>query len=91
MKIITLTLAKATTGLVVLALLMPTAALAQVQNRTYQDQMGRNTGRSVTDTKGNTIYYDSMGRNTGRSTTSNGTTTTYDPMGRQTGTVTKGR
>ena len=49
------------------------------------------SGRSVTDTKGNTIYDDSMGRNSGRSTTSNGTTTTYDQMGRQTGTVTKGR
>ena len=60
--------------------------MAQVQNRTYQDSMGRNTGRSVTDSRGNTTYYDSMGRNTGRSTTdSRGRTTFYDAMGRQTG------
>jgi hypothetical protein len=65
---------------------------ALAQSRTCNGADGRVSGRSVTDTKGNTIYYDSMGRNTGRSTTSNGTTTTYDPMGRQTGTVTsKGR
>ena len=27
--------------------------MAQVQNKTYQDSMGRNTGRSVTDSRGN--------------------------------------
>ena len=52
-----------------LALLASDAALAQVQNRTFQDSMGRNTGRSVTDSRGNTTFYDSMGRNTGRSVT----------------------
>ena len=71
----------------VLALLASDAALAQVQNRTYQDLMGRNTGRTVTDARGNTTYYDSMGRNTGRSTTRGNTTTIYDLMGRQTGTI----
>ena len=64
----------------VLALLASDAALAQMQNRTYQDSMGRNTGRTVTDARGNTTYYDSMGRNTGRSTTRGNTTTIYDSM-----------
>ena len=67
-------------------LLMSSTAMAQVQNRTHQDSMGRNTGRSVTDSRGNTTYYDSMGRSTGRSTTdSSGRTTFYDAMGRNTG------
>jgi hypothetical protein len=65
-----------------------TLAGAQTQQRTFEDSMGRNTGRSVTDTRGNTTFYDNMGRNTGRSTTSNGITTLfYDNMGRQTGTI----
>ena len=34
---------------IVALLLMSGTAMAQVQNRTYQDSMGRNTGRSVTD------------------------------------------
>ena len=66
---------------------MTDVAMAQVQNRTYQDLMGRTTGRSVTDTRGNTTFYDPMDRQTGRSVTSGGTTTVYDPMGRQTGTI----
>ena len=67
-------------------LLMSGTAMAQVQNRTYQDSMGRNTGRSVTDSRGNTTYYDSMGRTTGRSVTdSQGSTTFYDAAGRVTG------
>ena len=37
-------------------LLMSGTAMAQVQNRTYQDSMGRNTGRSVTDSRGNTTH-----------------------------------
>jgi hypothetical protein len=61
-------------------------AHGQTVNRTYQDSMGRNTGRSVT-TGGNTTFYDNMGRTTARSTTSGGTTKVYDNMGRQTGTV----
>ena len=68
-------------------LLMSGTAMAQMQNRTYQDSMGRNTGRSVTDSRGNTTYYDSMGRSTGRSVTRGNTTTVYDQMGRQTGTI----
>ena len=64
-----------------------TAALAQQVNRTYQDSMGRNTGRSVTDTRGNTTFYDAIFRNTGRSVTSGNTTTVYDSMGRRTGTI----
>ena len=71
-------------------LLMSGSAMAQVQNRTYQDSMGRNTGRSVTDSRGNTAYYDSMGRNTGRSVTRGNTTTVYDPFGRQTGRIRSG-
>ena len=66
---------------------MTDVAMAQVRNRTYQDSMGRTTGRSVTDTRGNTTFYDPMDRQTGRSVTSGGTTTVYDPMGRQTGTI----
>ena len=68
-------------------LLMGGTAMAQVQNRTYQDSMGRNSGRSVTDSRGNTTYYDSMGRNTGRSTTNGNTTTIYDSFGRRTGSI----
>ena len=49
--------------------------------------MGRNTGRSVTDTRGNPTFYDAMGRTTGRLVTSGGTTIVYDQMGRQTGTI----
>ena len=72
---------------IVALLLMSGTAMAQVQNRTYQDLMGRNTGRSVTDSRGNTTFYDAMGRTTGRSVTHGGTTTVYDQMGRQTGTI----
>ena len=71
-------------------LLMSGTAMAQVQNRTYQDSMGRNTGRSVTDSRGNTTFYDSMGRNTGRSVTRGNTTTAYDSLGRQTGRIRSG-
>ena len=81
--------AKAMAGLaIVLALLLSSgAATAQQQNRTYQDSMGRNVGRSVTDTRGNTTFYDAMGRNAGRSVTNGNTTIVYDSMGRQTGTI----
>ena len=41
-------------------LLMSSTAMAQVQNKTYQDSMGRNTGRSVTS-GGTTTVYDRMG------------------------------
>ena len=64
---------------------------AQTTQRTYQDQMGRNVGRSSTDTRGNTTFYDNMGRETSRSTTNNGTTTITDPMGRQVGTIRSNR
>jgi YD repeat-containing protein len=73
-----------TVRFIVALLLMTDVAMAQVQNRTYQDAIGRNTGRSVTD---NVTYYDAMGRTTGRSTTNGNTTTVYDQMGRQTGTI----
>ena len=80
--------AKAMAGLAVGALLLSSgAATAQQQNRTYQDSMGRNVGRSVTDTRGNTTFYDAKGRNTGRSVTNGNTTIVYDQMGRQTGTI----
>ena len=72
---------------IVALLLMTGTAMAQVQNRSYQDSMGRNTGRSVTDTRGNTVFYDAMGRTTGRSVTNGNTTTVYDSMGRRTGTI----
>ena len=75
---------------IVALLLMSGTAMAQVQNRTYQDSMGRNTGRSVTDSRGNTTFYDSMGRNTGRSVTRRNTTTAYDSLGRQTGRIRSG-
>ena len=71
---------------VVLALLVPTVALAQVQNRTFKDANGREVGRSVSDGR-NTTFYDAMGRNTGRSVASGNITTIYDRMGRQTGTI----
>ena len=73
---------------IALALILPTAALAQVEHRTFQDSMGRTTGRSVTNSKGNTTFYDAQGRNTGRSVTSNSGTTFFDRMGRTTGSVT---
>ncbi len=75
---------------IVLALLLPTVALAQQSSNsieTFRDASGREIGRSVTDTRGSTTFYDAMGRTTGRSVTSGGTTTTYDQMGRQTGTI----
>ena len=71
---------------IVLALLVP--ADARAQQRTFYGADGRVSGRSVTDTKGNTIYYDNMGRNTGRSVTRGNTPTVYDKMGRQTGNIT---
>jgi hypothetical protein len=72
---------------IVALLLMTDVAMAQVQNRTHQDAIRRNTGRSVTDSHGNVTYYEAMGRTTGRSTTNGNTTTVYDQMGRQTGTI----
>jgi len=72
---------------IVALLLMTDVAMAQVENRIYHDAIGRNTGRSVTDSRGNVTYYDAMGRTTGRSTTNGNTTTVYDQMGRQTGTI----
>ena len=49
--------------------------------------MGRNVGRSVTNSQGNTTFYDAMGRNTGRAVTNGSTTTIYDSSGRQTGSI----
>ena len=73
--------------IVALLALLASDALAQVHNRTYQDSMGRNTGRSVTDGKGNTTFYDSLGRNTGRAVINGNSTTVYNSTGRQTGTI----
>lgn len=70
---------------IVLALLMPTVALAQ-QRQTFKDANGREVGRSVGDGR-NTTFYDAMGRNTARSVTGGGTTITYDNFGRTTGTI----
>jgi hypothetical protein len=72
---------------IVALLLMTDVAMAQVQNRTCQDSMGRNIGRSVTDGRGNTTFYDAMGRNTGRSVTNGNTTIVYDNLGRRTGSI----
>ena len=77
-----------TLAIIGLAIVLASESAAQVQNRTYQDPMDRNVGRSVTDTHGNTTFYDAMGRNTGRSVTRGNTTTVYDNMGRQTGNIT---
>lgn len=50
--------------IVALALLASDAAVAQ--QRTHQDSMGRNIGRSITESCGNTTFYDSFGRRTRR-------------------------
>ena len=62
-----------------------TLAGAQTQQRTFEDSMGRNIGRSTTDARGNTTFYDNMGRNTGRAVTNGNRTTFYDSSGHQTG------
>jgi hypothetical protein len=70
--------------------LLELIAPAHGQTRTYQDSMGRETGRSTTN--GNTTTFsDSMGRNTGRAVTNGGTTTIYNPLGQQTGTIRSNR
>jgi YD repeat-containing protein len=72
---------------VLLAMLMPTDALAQ--SRTFYDSSGRMSDRSNTGTNGSTTFYDASGRVTGRSSIgSNGTTTFYDANGRRVGTLT---
>ncbi|MGB7277674.1 MAG: hypothetical protein WBD15_07980 [Pseudolabrys sp.] len=71
-----------------LALLMPTAALAQ--QTTLYGPDGKVTGRATTDSHGTTTIYDAAGRVTGRTATdSQGTTTIYDASGRKTGSVTQ--
>ena len=74
---------------IVLALLIPTVALAE-QRQTFRDANGREVGRATTDARGNTVYRDNMARTTGRSVTSGGTTIIYDQMGRQVGTFHRG-
>ncbi len=77
-----------TLAALVMALLMPTAALAQ--SRTFYGADGRAAARSTTDSSGSTTIYGADGRVTGRtSTSSNGTTTIYGSDGRRVGTVTK--
>ena len=71
-----------------LALLMPTAALAQ-QTALYGPD-GKVTGRATTDSHGTTTIYDAAGRVTGRTATdSQGTTTIYDARGRKIGSTRK--
>jgi hypothetical protein len=70
-----------------IVLALPTLAQAEPLRQTFTDANGREVGRSVTDSRGNTTYYDNMARTTGRSVTRGGTTTFYDRMGRQTGTI----
>jgi YD repeat-containing protein len=71
---------------IVLALLMPTDALAQ--SRTFYGMDGRVTGRLATDSGGSTTFYDASGRIAGRSSTSGNQTTIYGSDGRRVGTVT---
>lgn len=61
-------------------------AHAQVEHQTFQNSLGQNVGRSVTNSRGNTVYYDRMGQNTGRSVTTGNGTTFYNSKGQQTGT-----
>ena len=68
----------------VLALLMPTDALAQ--SRTFYGADGKVLGRSITDSEGVTTYYDATGRITG--CTSGDTHTIYGADGRIVGTIT---
>lgn len=73
---------------VALALLVPTAVLAQ--QRTIYGPDGRVSGREVTSSSGATTIYGPDGRVTGRtSTDSQGTTTIYGGDGRKAGTVTR--
>jgi hypothetical protein len=79
--------APAATLAIVLALLLPTGALAQ--SRTFYDNSGRVSGRSITGSNGSTTLYDSSGKVTGRASTgTDGTTTIYGSDGRRIGTVT---
>lgn len=66
-------------------------AFGQTQQFIARDTMGRELGRAVTDTKGNTTFYNEKGQTTGRAATSNGTTTTYNQLGQQTGTIRSNR
>ena len=72
---------------IVLALLMPTDALAQ--SRTFYDSSGRVSGRSTTDSDGSTTYYNASGRVTGRRSTGGDTMTIYGADGRVVVTVTQ--
>ena len=72
---------------IVLALLMPTAALAQQRKHKTHGRQGKQATRRPAATPRR--YHDAKGRVTGRTHTgSDGTTTFYDAAGRSTGTVT---
>jgi hypothetical protein len=71
--------------LIAALLIVSSSANAQTVNRSYQNPMGQNTGRSTTDTQGRSTFYDNMGLNTGRAETRGNTTTFYDNMGREIG------
>jgi hypothetical protein len=66
--------------------LIATEASAQHDNRTYYGPDGRVTGRSTTNSSGQTTFYGPSGHVTGRAARSgNGTTTFYGPDGAVTG------
>ena len=75
---------------IALALLLPTAALAQQQRETFfKDANGLTLGWSTSNGSDGTSYYNSSGRNTGRVITGcNDTTTFYDNSSRRVGSVT---
>jgi hypothetical protein len=77
--------------LLVLVFLLSSFAKAQTTNSTFQDPMGRNTGRSATDSHGNTTFYDDKGRETGRAVSTPNGTTLYDNKGRETGRIQRSR
>jgi hypothetical protein len=77
--------------LLVLVFLLSSFARAQTTDRTFQDANGHTTGRSSTDSHGNTTFYDDKGHNTGRAVTSPNGTTLYDDKGREIGRIQRSR
>jgi YD repeat-containing protein len=81
--------AKATAGIMLVLLLIPTDAMAQ--SRSFYGADGRLTGRSTTGSNGATTFFNASGKVTGRSSTSGNQTTIYGSDGRRVGTVTTTR
>ena len=75
---------------IVLASLMPSAAMAEPLRQTFKDANGREVGRSVSDVVATPSSATRWAATPGDGVTHGNTTTTYDNMGRQTG-ITKGR